>query len=546
MKKNLRLWPLCLILLFGLAGCGEEPAPTAPGAPAAVPAPAPQEPVNGDTLVEATIGEATNLIPALASDSASFSVIDRVYDGLVKLDKNLELVPALAESWEFSEDLRTLTFKLRQGVHWHDGQPFTARDALFTYELMVDPGTPTAYANSFQQIETAEAVDDRTFRVTYRRPLAKALSTWSFSIMPAHLLEGRDLITSPLARRPIGTGPYKMEKWEAGQRITLVANDDYFKGRPHIDRVVIKVIPDLNAQMLELLAGHIDTMGLTPDQYEERSEAAAFKAAYNVFRYPAFSYGYLGFNMKRPLFQDQRVRQALAHAIDKEEIVEGVLLGLGRVANGPFKHDMWANNLDIVPYPYDPAKARALLAEAGWALKDGLLVKDGQPFRFTIVTNQGNKIREQVGAIIQARLKEIGVEVRIQVIEWAAFLKEYLDRHNFDAVVMGWTIPTDPDMFDIWHSSKNQPGELNFISYKNEEVDRLVDEARFILDRDERKKFYDRVQEILHEEAPYVFLYVPDALPVVARRFRGPEVGPGGLGHNFNQWFVPQAEQKYK
>ena len=540
MKKTIRLVPLWLGLLFGLVGCGEDAAPPSGPDVSAV------GQMNGDTLVEASLGEATNLIPALASDTASFAVIDRIYDGLVKLDKNLNLVPALAEAWAFSEDRLSLTFKLRPGVRWHDGQPFTARDALFTYELMVDPGTPTAYANSFQQIEKAEVVDDHTFRVTYRRPLAKALSTWSFSIMPAHLLEGRDLVSSPLARRPIGTGPYKMEKWEAGQRVTLVANDDYFEGRPNIDRVVIKVIPDLNAQMLELQAGHIDTMNMTPDQYEEKSGAADFRAAYNVFRYPAFSYGYLGFNLKRPLFQDQRVRQALAYAIDKEEIVEGVLLGLGRTANGPFKPDMWANNQNVAPYPYDPGKARALLAEAGWIENGGLLVRDGQPFSFTIATNQGNKIREQVGAIIQARLKEIGVEVKIQVIEWAAFLKEYLDRHNFDAVIMGWTIPTDPDMFDIWHSSKNRPGELNFISYKNEEVDRLVDEARFVLDLSERKKLYDRVQEILHEEAPYVFLYVPDALPAVAKRFIGPEVGPGGLGHNFNQWFVPPAEQKYK
>jgi peptide/nickel transport system substrate-binding protein len=240
------------------------------------------------------------------------------------------------------------------------------------------------------------------------------------------------------------------------------------------------------------------------------------------------------------------VRQALAHAIDLEEIVEGVLLGLGRVANGPFKPDMWANNHDVVPYPYDPAKARALLAEAGFYTKNGFQVKNGRILSFTIVTNQGNKIREQVGAVIQARLKEIGVEVKIQVIEWAAFLKEYLDRHNFDAVIMGWTIPTDPDLFDIWHSSKNRPGELNFISYQNAEVDRLVDEARFILDQAERKKSYDRVQEILHDEVPYVFLYVPDALPAVARRFMGPEVGPGGLGHNFNQWFVPLDERKYE
>ena len=551
-KSNRRPLPtlaLALALAAWPAACQEAPDQPSP-APAAIPA-APAEdpgPVNGDALVEAALGEATNLIPALASDNASFAVIDRVYDGLVKLDRDLSLAPALAESWEFSEDRRTLTFKLRPGVRWHDGAPFTAADALFTYELMIDPATPTAYADAFQQIEKAEAVDDLTFRVTYRRPLAKALGSWTFAIMPAHLLKGRPLENSPLARRPVGTGPYKLESWEAGQRVILAANDDYFEGRPRLDRVIIRIIPDLNAQMMELLAGQVDTMSLTPDQYEEKSAAADFTSVYQVFRYPAFSYGYLGFNLERPLFQDRRVRQALAYAIDKREIVDGVLLGLGRAANGPFKPDMWANNRRVEPYPFDQGKARSLLAEAGWADTDGdgLLDKDGRPFRFTIATNQGNKVREQTAALIQARLKEIGVEAQIRVIEWAAFLKEYLDRHNFDAIVMGWTIPTDPDMFDIWHSSKNQPGELNFISYKNEEVDRLVDEARFILDQDERKKSYDRVQEILREDAPYVFLYVPDALPAVARRFVGPEVGPGGLGHNFNQWYVPLADQKYK
>ncbi|MDR3038261.1 MAG: peptide-binding protein [Candidatus Adiutrix sp.] len=547
MSKTIRLLPPALSLLIWLAACQEAPEKEIPAAGPAPPAIV-SGPVAGDALVEASLGEASNLIPALASDTASFEVIERVYDGLVKLDKDLALAPALAESWEFSEDRKTLTFKLRPGVRWHDGAPFTAADALFTYELMVDPNTPTAYANSFQQIEKAEAVDDLTFRVTYKRPLAKALSSWSFAIMPAHLLKSRPLETSSLARRPIGTGPYKLETWEAGQRVILTANDDYFEGRPHLDRVIIKIIPDLNAQMMELLAGHIDTMGLTPDQYEEKSAAADFKAAYNVFRYPAFSYGYLGFNLEKPLFQDKRVRRALAYAIDKKEIVDGVLLGLGRVANGPFKPDMWANNRNVEPYPFDQARARALLAEAGWADTDGdgLLDKAGRPFRFTIVTNQGNKIREQAATIIQARLREIGVEVDIRVIEWAAFLKEYLDRHNFDALVMGWTIPTDPDMYDIWHSSKNRAGELNFISYKNEEVDRLVDEARFILDQAERKKAYDRVQEILHDDAPYVFLYVPDSLPTVSRRFVGPEVGPGGLGHNFNQWYVPLADQNYR
>ncbi len=543
---------------LALTGCQDRPEAPAPAetqpaaeagaAPeAATPPPAP-EPVDGDALVTASIGEPSNLIPALASDSASSEINTLVYNGLMKIDKDLNIVPDLAESLDISEDGLTFVFHLRQDVRWHDGAPFTARDALFTYELMIDPHTPTAYAESYKQVKTAEAVDDHTFRVTYERPLARALISWCFDIMPAHLLKGRDLEASPLARHPIGTGPYKLEKWESGQRLILTANDDYFDGRPHLNQWVMRIIPDLNAQMMELMSGGIDTMGLTPDQYEEKIADPAFTEKYHVYRYPAFAYTYLGFNLKDPRFADRKVRQAVAYAIDQRELVDGVLLGLGSPANGPFKPDMWAYNQNVKPYPYDPERARQLLAEAGWADTDGdgLLDKDGQPFQFTIMTNQGNKLREQTGLIIQARLAEVGLKVNLRIVEWAAFLKEYLDKHNFEAIVMAWTIPIEPDLYDVWNSTKTREGELNFISYQNEEVDRLIDEARFTLDQDVRKKAYDRIQEILHDDVPYVFLYVPDALPAYSNRFVGVEQGPGGIGHNFKDWYVPLDKQRYK
>ncbi|MDR0882104.1 MAG: peptide-binding protein [Candidatus Adiutrix sp.] len=546
-----RLGPLFILSLFSLlwlAACSDQPeTPAARPGPAA-PAAGPAGPVNGDTLVEATIGEPSNLLPALASDSSSADIISKVYNGLLKLDKDLNIVPDLAESLEIADDGLTLTFHLRRDVRWHDGQPFTSRDALFTYELMIDPNTPTAYAEAYRQVKSAEAPDDYTLIVKYDRPLARALSSWSLDLMPAHLLKGRPLDGHPQARHPIGTGPYKFESWVSGQRFTLVANDDYFDGRPHLDRLLYRIIPDLSAQMMELMSGGIDTMGLTPDQYEEKKGDRSFTANFNVFRYQSFAYTYLGFNLKDPHFQDVRVRQAISYALDQAELIEGVLLGFGHPANGPFKPDMWACNQNIKPYPYDPARAKALLAEAGWrdTNGDGLLDKDGQPFQFTILTNQGNKVREQTGLIIQARLAAIGIKVNLRIVEWAAFLKEYLDKRNFEAVVMGWTIPSDPDLYDVWHSSKTRPGELNFISYQNEEVDRLIDQARFTLDRETRKKAYDRIQEIFHEEAPYVFLYVPDALPVISSRVIGPEVGPGGLGHNFNDWYVPLDRQIHR
>lgn len=540
-------------LLATFPACSNAPEPSEE-APASAPAESgaaplvPASPVDGDSLISASIGEPSNLIPALASDSASTEITSKVYSGLVKIDKDLNIVPDLAESFEISDDGLTITFHLRRDVRWHDGQPFTSRDAMFTYQLMIDPKTPTAYAESFLQVKKAEAPDDYTFIVHYDKPLARALISWAFDQLPAHLLKDKQLDGHPLARHPIGTGPYKFEKWEPGQRIILAANDDYFEGRPHLDRLVMKIIPDLNAQMMELLSGQIDTMGLTPDQYEEKKNDPAFTAQYNMFRYPAFAYTYLGFNLNDSRFADQRVRQAIAYAIDKDEIVEGVLLGLGTPANGPFKPDMWAYNDQVKPYPFDPAKAKALLAEAGWTTtnKDGILMRDGQPFQFTILTNQGNKMREQTGLIIQARLAEVGIKVNLRVVEWAAFLKEYLDKHNFEAVIMSWTVPIEPDLYDVWNSSKTKPGELNFISYKNEEVDQLIDQARFTLDQPTRKKALDRIQEIFYDEVPYVFLYVPDALPVFSSRIIGPETSPGGIGHNLNSWYVPLDQQKHK
>ncbi len=505
-------------------------------------------PVKGDFIVYGMNGDASNLIPALASDSASSTVNSRIYNGLVKIDKDLNLIGDLAESWDISADGLIYTFHLRKNVKWHDGAPFTAKDVMFTYQLMIDPKTPTAYAEGFLQVKKAEILDDYTFKVLYDKPLARALITWAFDMMPAHLLAGQNLEESPLSRQPVGTGPYKMEAWEAGQRIVLKANDDYFAGRPHIDKIVFRIIPDESAQLLELLAGGIDSMGLTPDQYVEKKADPGFTKSFNLFRYPDFGYTYLGFNLKNPLFQDVRVRRALALALDKNELVEGVLLGLGTPANGPFKPDMWASNQNVKPYPYEPDQAKALLAEAGWrdTNGDGILDKDGQPFQFTLMTNQGNSIREQTALIIQARLKKVGIDVKVRVMEWAAFIKNYLDARNFEAVVMGWSIPLDPDLYDVWSSAKAEAPGLNFISYKNDEVDRLIDESRFTHDKAVRKKAYDRIQEIFYEDVPYVFLFVPDALPAVSSRFIGPEVTPAGLDVNFIKWYVPQELQRYK
>ncbi len=506
-----------------------------------------KSPAYGDILVRGDIGDASNLIPLLASDTASHNISGMVYNGLVKYDKDMNIVGDLAESWDISQNGLIITFHLRKGVKWHDGQPFTAADVLYTYQVTVDPKTPTAYAGDFLKVKKAEVLDDYTFRVTYDKPFAPALISWGSSILPRHLLEGKDITKSSLSRHPIGTGPYKFKEWVSGQKIVLVSNPEYFEGQPYIDGRITRIIPDTATMFLELRAQNLCMMGLTPLQYTRQTDNNLFKNNFNKHKYLSFAYTYLGYNLKNPLFADQKIRQAISYAINKDEIISGVLLNLGKPANGPYKPGTWAYNDKVKIYNYNPQKARELLREAGWTKinNEGVLEKDGKPFVFEIVVNQGNETRQKCAEIIQRHLKEIGIIVKIRVLEWSSFVTDFINKRRFDAVILGWTIPLDPDAYDVWHSSKTAPAELNFISYKNSEVDEMLEKGRSTFDQKERKKYYDRFQEILAEDQPYTFLYVPEALVIINKRFKGIEPAPIGLEHNFIKWYVPKDQQKY-
>jgi peptide/nickel transport system substrate-binding protein len=532
-----------------LAACTENATPPAP--PAAVEDAAP---AYGDTLVDSTIGDAANLIAILSTDKPSHDLANLVFNGLVRYDGAYNLVGDLADHWEVSEDGLVITFHLREGARFHDGVPLTAQDVAFTYRVTMDPRTLTAYRGDFEPVASVEAVDDHALRVTYREPFAPALSTWSAHVLPRHLLEGADLNTTELARKPVGTGPYRFGSWATGASVTLLRNPDYFRTNgatglrlPYLSRYVSRVIPDQAVQFNELLAGKIDRMTLKPLQWTRQTGEEAFSRSYDRYSYLSDGYTYLGYNLQRALFQDVRVRRALTYAIDKDEIVKGVLLGLGQPATGPYKPGTWVYNAAVPRYPHDPAKARSLLAEAGWADADGdgVVERAGVPFRFTVLTNQGNDQRQKAAEIIQQRFRDVGVAMDIRVLEWAAFINEFVKPGRFDAVILGWTILPDPDLYDVWHSSRAGPVGLNHTRYANPEVDDLLLRARRTPERTERKRLYDRFQEILAEEQPYTFLYVPDALVAVSNRFRGIVPAPAGIDHDFPVWFVPKGLQRY-
>ncbi len=501
---------------------------------------------NPNTIAVGSGADARRLNPIIANDSASGDINDLIFNGLVKYDKDLKLIGDLAERWDIENSGRTITFHLRKGVTWHDGVEFTAEDCLFTYRKLVDPNVATPYSSSYMDIVKAEVIGKHIFRVIYKEPFSPALESWGMGVIPKHLLDGKDINTDSFNRKPVGTGPYKFKEWIAGQKIVLEANVDYFEGRPKIDQFIYRIIPDSSTMFQELLSGGVDLMGLNPLQYLRKSETRRIRDNYVKFRHPANRYTYLGYNLTNPLFSDVNVRRALSYAINRQGIIDGILLGIGRPCTGPFSDVSWAYNRKAPDYEYDPDRARRLLAGAGWRDRDNdaVLEKDGRPFRFTIMTNQGNNERIRTAEIIQQNLKAVGIDVNIRVMEWQAFL-EQIDKRSFDAMILGWSMGRDPDLYDIWHSSKTKKGEYNFIGYKNPEVDRLLVEGRRIFDVEKRKKIYYRIHEILAAEQPYAFLYVPDATPIVHKRFKGIMVAPAGIMYNLREWYVPKNRMEW-
>lgn len=530
---------LCFVFVVGLSGCSSKHA-----SPIAL---SDDFPAQGDAFVAGSIGDARALVPILASDSASGEICGLLFNGLVRYNPRLELEGELAESWEISEDQLTITFHLRKDVRWHDGVPFTAKDVEFTYRQLTDPRVKTPYSGDFERVESFSAVGDFTVLVKYKEPFVPGLASWGMGILPAHLLEGKDLNTAGFSRNPVGTGPYRFLRWKTGELIELQANPDYFEGSPHIQRYLYRIIPDQATMFLELQGQGIDSMGLSPLQFQRQTETDFFKKQYQRFQYPSFGYTYLGFNLNDPRFSDAKVRKAITAAIDRREIIDGVLLGLGRELTGPFLPDSWAYDDGVPPVPYDPALAKQWLQEAGWMDhdQDGWLDKEGRKFEFTVITNQGNDQRRMAAEIIQKRLAQIGVSMKIQVIEWSSFISEFIDKRRFEAVLLGWSLSRDPDLYDIWHSSKTKEGEFNFLDYSNPEVDELLLEGRRNFDQEERRRIYRQIHRLISTDAPVVFLYVADSLPAVHRRFRGVEATPIGIGYNFIHWYVPRNEQRY-
>jgi len=513
--------------------------------------PAESVPAHGDRLVEASIGDASNLIPMIAGDASSHAVAGQLYLSLLKYDRDLNLTGQLAESWAISDDQLSITFKLRDGLKWTDGVPLTSSDCAFTLELIQDEHTQSAYKSDYAKVVKFETPDPLTFRVFYSEPYSPALATWSsLAILPKHVFEHENIMDTKLSRQPKATiGPYTLSDWQGQQSILLRANPDYYDGDVWISERMTRIIPDPATQFLELSAGNIDSMGLTPIQYSRLFDTKpALKANYMRYKYLNFVYTYLGFNLVKAPFDDSRVREAMAYAIDRQELVDGVLLGLGETIATPYKPGTYWVNDKLKPRAYNIEIAKKLFSEAGWADSDGdgVLDKNGKPLAFTILTNNGNKQRADTATIIQSRLKSVGVKVSVRLVEWSAFIENFINKRDFEAVILGWSLSPEPDQYNIWHSSQTGARQFNFLTYMNEQVDEALVAATRTFDKAERKRLYDIVQQEIYNDVPMVFLYAPYSLPAIHKRIHGIDPAPAGIGWNSEKWFVPADQQKYR
>lgn len=500
----------------------------------------------GDRIIFGTIGEASNLISYLSTDSASHEIADLIFIAPLRYNKDLEPEPWAAEKWEMSKDGKRLKFTLRKNILWEDGYELTAEDMEFTYKLVIAPETGSPYAEDFLRVKDFRLIDRYTFEVEYDAFFARAVSSWMSPILPKHILEGQNIRNTPFSRKPVGAGPYKLKSWETGSRIILESSDTYFEGQPNIAEVVYRIIPDEATMFMETRAGRLDVMNLNPLQFLRQTGGEFWNEEYTKYKYLASVYIFLGFNLQHPFFKDVRVRQAISLAINRDALVKGVLLGQGVAAFGPYKPGSWAYHSGLSPQAQDLNKAKRLLEKAGFKKgKSGQLYKDGIPFTFTILTNQGNEQRILTSTLIQSQLAALGIEVKTRTVEWASFIREFVNKGNFDAVILGWSITQDPDIFQIWHSSQAHDGGLNFTRYANPEVDKVLEEARSTPNREKRAELYYKLQEILVRDQPYCFLFVPYALPIVQKRFKGIEPALAGIMYNFDKWYVPRELQRY-
>jgi peptide/nickel transport system substrate-binding protein len=472
-------------------------------------------PQPGGTLTIGSYGEPTGLIPWIETDGASHIVSLQIYEPLFVVDQDARVVPWLASSYEVSQDGKVYIFHLQQGVKWHDGQPFTAEDVECTFKLIMDPSVGAKISGNLASVETIQVLDPYTLKITLKDVdvfFPSKLADLA-CILPKHIIEAQGL--DYLREHPIGTGPFTFVKWERGQYVELAAFSEYWKGRPYIDRILVKFIPDASVRALMLLTGEIDFIpwGLSYSFLPILEGNPKIR----IITLPALNFEELGMSEKNEILQDKRVRQAIYYALDRDIIRNTVFRGYAVACDGPIPTAMTEYyNPDIPKYYRDLQKAVSLLEAAGWVDTDGDGIRDknGKPLQLSLMVRAGQTERLEVAEIIQSQLKDVGIKITIEPLEWGAFLAK-LWPGDYDLEIVSWGVGPDPSQQALHFSCT---GGFNVYHYCNPEVDTILAQATRTLDLNTRRELYYRYQELIAEDAPVVFLYSrPDVKAISAK-----------------------------
>ncbi|EMR06910.1 Oligopeptide-binding protein AppA precursor [Bhargavaea cecembensis DSE10] len=499
----------------------------------------------GGNLVLATTAAPTLFNPYYSTDTSSSTIEGFLFSGLVTVDQDFNPEGDLAESWDFTDDGLRWTFHLRENVKWHDGEPMTADDVVFSYTIPKDPDYVGPRGLPFEIIEEVNKIDDYTVEFVLSEPYAPFITiTAQFEVLPKHILGEvpiAELGKHPFnTKEPIGTGPFKFKEWKEGEYIALEAHEDYHLGAPKLDGLLYKIVPDTNTSMAQLQVGEISMAGISPE-YVGMAQDLEAKGMVKLESGPSNAFEYIGYNLRNELFQDKKVRHALTHAIDREAIIQAILGDAGTVAHGPGSPANWAFNPDVPKFEYDPEKAKQLLKEAGWEPgPDGILEKNGKKFEFALKTTSANEIRQQIAEVAQQQWAEIGIKTSIEVLEWSAYVEQTSPPNwNFDAIVAGWSIGSDPDPTWFWHTSEIEAG-LNYNGYSNPKVDELLSENTQIADLEERKAVIAEADAIVTEDQPNTFLYYPEGYLAISPKLVGPSYNAANTYYKIHEWYFEQ------
>ena len=512
----------------------------------------------GGTIIHIRNAEPATLTPFVARDSYANDIHADVFEKLCwrDLDPPFHYVPGLARSWIVSDDGLELVFHLFPNARWSDGKPVTADDVIFTLDLVLNERVDAPMPRSLLADNVADyaALDRHTVRFRMRRPYFNAVGICGnlLWILPRHIYGEFDAETynSRIGDLCVGSGPWRVESWDRGRQLVLKRNENYWGPKPALHKQVLRFITGELAELQEFWAGNADIIGPTEEQWIVYADDLRLKERGRAISYytPLRGYYFFGYNLRLAKFADKRVRQALTMLLDRQAMIDTLRGGLGRIVTGPFYFGSDQYDTTIEPWPYDPDRARQLLAEAGWSDTngDGVIDKDldgdgaREPFQINFLAARSN-LHERYQRYVQAQFKQAGIKVNLDQLEWSVFEQRLLSR-DFEMIVMAWTGNPETDAFAMWHSSQVADQGSNIVGFVNDEADRLIEQARQTMEYEPRMELWRQLHRLLHVEQPYTFLFTGPRLTFIDQRFKN--VQRRSLRLYTSEWYVPADLQR--